>query len=69
MAVMLKKSEEKLFPLKSRDVAYILDCSPDDVIIHAREGRMGARKKGRFWRFRLKDVKEFMRKKKGLRGG
>ncbi len=68
-APALKKSEERLYHLRSKDVAHIIDCSPDDVILHAREGRMKARKKGRFWRFQIKDVKAFMQKEKGLRGG
>lgn len=42
--------------LRSKDVAHLLDCSPDDVIILARQGKLIGTKSGRFWRFRLKDV-------------
>jgi len=42
--------------LKSREVAHILDCSPDDVIDLARRGKLRASKLGRFWRFRQADV-------------
>jgi excisionase family DNA binding protein len=42
--------------LKSREVAHILDCSPDDVIELARRGKLRAVKTGRFWRFRQDDV-------------
>jgi hypothetical protein len=48
------KPNEKL--LKSRDVAWILDCSPDDVIDLARRGKLKAIKEGRFWRYREADV-------------
>ncbi|MEW6444118.1 MAG: helix-turn-helix domain-containing protein [bacterium] len=42
--------------LRSKDVAHIFDCSPDDVIELAREGKLRAFKEGRFWRFRQADV-------------
>jgi len=42
--------------LRSKDVAHILDCSPDDVIELARRGKLKGTKTGRFWRFRLEDV-------------
>ena len=45
--------------LNSRDVAYILDCSPEDVIDLARRGRLKAIKEGRYWRFRLADVEVY----------
>lgn len=48
--------------LRSKDVAHILDCSPDDVIELARKGKLEARKHGRFWRFTLSDVKEYQKK-------
>jgi hypothetical protein len=50
--IMAKK--EKL--LRSKDVAHILDCSPDDVILLARKGKLRALKQGRFWRYRYADV-------------
>jgi len=52
--------EEKL--LKSKDVAHILDCSPDDVHLLVRRGDLKGTKVGRFWRFRLEDVMEYKRK-------
>jgi excisionase family DNA binding protein len=42
--------------LRSKDVAHILDCSPDDVIELARSGKLKGTKSGRFWRFREPDV-------------
>lgn len=50
---MAKKAETLL---RSKDVAHILDCSPDDVIDLARRGKLRATKQGRFWRFRQTDV-------------
>ena len=52
--------EEKL--LKSKDVAHILDCSPDDVHLLVHRGDLKGTKVGRFWRFRLEDVMEYKRK-------
>jgi len=51
---------EKL--LRSKDVAHILDCSPDDVIALARNERLPAIKVGRFWKFRYADVAAYKRK-------
>ncbi len=42
--------------LRSKDVAHVLDCSPDDVIELARSGKLKASKMGRFWRYRYTDV-------------
>jgi excisionase family DNA binding protein len=42
--------------LRARDVAHILDCSPDDVYPLINTGVLKARKVGRLWRFRLEDV-------------
>jgi hypothetical protein len=47
----------KEYSMRSRDVAQIIDCSPDDVIIAARRGQLIGKKQGRFWRFRLSDVR------------
>ena len=52
--------EEKL--LKSKDVAHILDCSPDDVHLLVHRGDLKGTKVGRFWRFQLEDVMEYKRK-------
>ena len=51
---MPKTKKEKL--LRSKDVAHLLDCSPDDVIELARKGKLRAEKLGRFWRFKYTDV-------------
>ena len=51
------------FLLRSRDVAHVLDCSPDDVYALIRRGELPAIRKGRFWRFRLRDVEEYLRSK------
>jgi len=48
-------AEEKKL-LRSKDVAHILNCSPDDVITIARGGKLRAVKDGRFWKFRYADV-------------
>jgi excisionase family DNA binding protein len=50
--------------LRSRDVAHLLDCSPDQVVQLARTNKIKAEKQGRLWRFRLRDVKAYMRKQK-----
>ena len=52
--------EEKL--LKSKDVAHILDCSPDDVHLLVHRGDLKGTKVGRFWRYRLQDVMEYKQK-------
>jgi len=49
--------------LRSKDVAHILDMSPDDVIELARKGKLDAHKSGRFWRFKLKDVTAYQKRK------
>jgi hypothetical protein len=49
--------------MKSRDVAYLLDCSPDDVILLAQKGKLKAHKNGKYWRYRLDDVLEFKRER------
>jgi len=46
--------DEKL--LRARDVAHILDCSPDDVYPLINAGELKASKVGRLWKFRLEDV-------------
>ena len=48
------KTKEML--LKTRDVAWILDCSPDDVNALARSEKLKAFKQGRNWRFLEADV-------------
>ena len=48
--------------LRAKDVAWILDCSPDDVTMLARKGLLKATKPGHFWRFLEKDVMGYMRR-------
>ena len=50
--------------LLSKDVAHILDCSPDEVIDLARRGVLPAVKKGKFWRFLRADVMVYKRLQK-----
>ena len=50
--------------LRSKDVAHILDCSPDDVIVLAQKGILKATKHGRFWRFEEADVRAYGKKAK-----
>lgn len=47
--------------LNSKEVARILDMSPDTVNEFARKSMIPAFKKGRQWRFRRRDVASFMR--------
>ncbi|MBI3786272.1 MAG: helix-turn-helix domain-containing protein [Deltaproteobacteria bacterium] len=51
--------------LNSKDVARILDMSPDTVNEFARKSILPAFKKGRQWRFRKRDIAAF---KQELRG-
>jgi len=46
--------------LNSREVAFLLDMSPDTVNEFARRNILPAFKKGRQWRFRRRDVTSFM---------
>jgi excisionase family DNA binding protein len=52
--------------LNSREVAFLLDLSPDTVNELARRNVIPAFKKGRQWRFRKRDVTSFKRQLKGL---
>ena len=51
--------------LNSREVAEILDCSPDTVNELARKSVLPAFKKGRQWRFRKRDITSFKRQLRG----
>jgi excisionase family DNA binding protein len=51
--------KETLF--KSREVAFILDCSPDDVAVLAKGGKLKAIRIGHYWKFRLSDVEAYKR--------
>ena len=48
--------------LRSKNVAYILDLSPDDVVVLARKGKLKAEKLGRYWKFRLHDVLAYQKR-------
>jgi excisionase family DNA binding protein len=51
--------------LNSKDVAEILDLSPDTVNEYARKSLLPAFKKGRQWRFRRRDIAVFKRQLQG----
>jgi excisionase family DNA binding protein len=51
--------------LNSKEVAEILDCSPDTVNELARKSILPAFKKGRQWRFRKRDITSFKRQLRG----
>jgi excisionase family DNA binding protein len=51
--------------LTSKEVARILDMSPDTVNEFARKSILPAFKKGRQWRFRKRDVTAFKRELRG----
>ena len=53
--------------LNSKDVARILDLSPDTVNEYARKSILPAFKKGRQWRFRRRDIASFKRQLRGRR--
>lgn len=51
--------------LNSRDVARLLDMSPDAVNEYARKQILPAFKAGRQWRFRRQDIASFQRQVQG----
>jgi hypothetical protein len=53
--------KERTF-LNSKEVAHILDCSPDDIHVLVQRGDLKATKEGRFWRYRPADVDAYRRK-------
>ncbi|TAK01896.1 DNA-binding protein [bacterium] len=57
--MMLEREEELL---NSRDVAKILDLSPDTVNEFARKNILPGFKKGKQWRFRKRDISSFNKK-------
>jgi excisionase family DNA binding protein len=59
MDIAMAKKEQLL---KSKEVAHILDMSPDDVNDRARKGKLKGIKQGRFWEFRPWDVQAYKRK-------
>ncbi len=56
---MLEREEELL---NSREVARILDMSPDTVNEFARKNILPGFKKGKQWRFRKRDISSFYKK-------
>ena len=46
--------------LRSRDLAVLLDMTPDDVNLKARKGEFKGFKRGNQWRFRDKEVKRLL---------
>lgn len=52
--------------LNSREVAFLLDLSPDSVNELARRSMIPAFKKGRQWRFRKRDIASFKRQMRGI---
>jgi excisionase family DNA binding protein len=52
--------------LNSREVAFLLDLSPDTVNEFARRNVLPAFKKGRQWRFRKRDIASFKRQTRGI---
>lgn len=57
--LMLERDEELL---NSKQVAMILDMSPDTVNEFARKNILPAFKKGKQWRFRKRDISVFFKK-------
>lgn len=51
--------------LNSKDVAELLDMSPDTVNEYARKKILPAFKRGRQWRFRRRDITAFQRQVRG----
>ena len=52
--------------LNSREVAFMLDLSPDTVNEFARRNIIPAFKKGRQWRFRKRDITSVKRQLRGI---
>jgi excisionase family DNA binding protein len=51
--------------MKTRDLALMLDMSPDAVNDMARKGLLKGYKSGNQWRFRKKDVERFLDRARG----
>ena len=52
--------------LNSREVAFLLDLSPDTVNEFARRNIIPAFKEGRQWRFRKRDITSLKRQLRGI---
>jgi excisionase family DNA binding protein len=49
--------------LRSKDVAHLLDLTPDQVAQLAQEKKLKARKVGRIWRYSVADVRAYKKEK------
>jgi excisionase family DNA binding protein len=58
--------EDKQSILKSRDLAILLDLSPDVVNDMARRGHLKGFKSGNQWRFRRRDVDRYIERTKKM---
>ena len=58
--------EGKQSILKTRDLAILLDLSPDVVNDMARRGHLKGFKSGNQWRFRRRDVERYIEREKKL---
>ena len=58
--------EGKQSILKTRDLAILLDLSPDVVNDLARRGHLKGFKSGNQWRFRRRDVERFIERERKL---
>jgi excisionase family DNA binding protein len=58
--------EGKQSILKTRDLAFLLDLSPDVVNDMARRGHLKGFKSGNQWRFRRRDVERYMERVKKM---
>jgi hypothetical protein len=47
--------------LKTKEVARLLEISPNGVGLLAREYKLKAVKEGKYWVFKLRDVENYMR--------
>ena len=61
-----KMAEKDDVLLNSREVAFLLDLSPDTVNEFARRNIIPAFKKGRQWRFRKRDIASVKRQLRGV---
>jgi excisionase family DNA binding protein len=58
--------EGKQSILKTRDLAFLLDLSPDVVNDMARRGHLKGFKSGNQWRFRRRDVEKYIERMRKL---
>jgi len=58
--------EGKQSILKTRDLAILLDLSPDVVNDMARRGHLKGYKSGNQWRFRRRDVERYIERERKL---